>query len=150
MLIDNMLNIGIIKCLLTILLIILVSSPCILASSKEPIINENVTCSWHETDVFFCTRGYSNDLRINNNTMFRTCIPTDVNLSIKYELPLWPLYTSFKVWNETGFINDFKVDHCHFYAANFTGLIIHRLSLLGNFWYIIGHCNDFEIVTSYI
>ncbi len=135
--------------LLLIISIFFISSQSINASSQNKIININKTLDWETPKVSFYSHGYSNDLRINDESIFRNCFVKDVKLYIYYKMPLWPLFPNFKIWNQTGLIVDFDVFFCHFYAKNFTGLIIHRISLIGNFWYIVGYCEYFKIRTGY-
>ena len=133
--------------LLGIVLVILFQS--VFASSQNTISKTVKPCDWQHDDVFFYSHGYSNDLRINNESSLRTCFARDVKLFIYYEMPLWPLFPEFKVWNNTGLIADFIIDFCSFDATNFTGIILHRISWLGNFFYVFGYCNDFKITTGY-
>ena len=139
------------RCLLVIILTCNISSQSILASSQNKISNNSnsIPCDWQHDNVFFYSHGYSNDLRINNESSLRTCFARDVKLYIYYKMPLWPLFPEFKVWNNTGLTKEFSVFHCSFYATNFTGIIFHRISWLGNFWYVFGYCKDFKIITGY-
>lgn len=144
-----MLYISTIKYLSITVLAFIISSQCISASSQNTTINNSTPLDWQHHDVFFYSHGYSNDLRINNQSSLRTCFVMDVKLYIYYEMPLWPLFPNFKVWNQSGLIVDYDVFYCSFYATNFTGLIIHRISWLGNFWYIFGYCEYFKMRTGY-
>lgn len=149
MLIINMLYINTIKSLLTIILVCIISSQSILVSSQNIIINNIKHYDWRHPDVFFFSHGYSKDLRINNKNSLVTCFVKDEELYIYYQMPFWPLFPRFKVWNNTGLIADFNVFFCSFDATNFTGIIIHKISLIGNFYYVYGYCRDFKITTGY-
>ena len=133
--------------LLAIVLVILVQS--VFASSQNTISKTVKPCNWQHDNVFFYSHGYSKDLRINNLSSLSTCFVNNLDLYIYYQMPLWPLFPGFKVWNNTGLIADFIVYVCSFDATNFTGIILHRTSWLGNFFYVFGYCNDFKITTGY-
>ena len=139
------------RCLLVIILICNISSQSILGSSQNKISNNSnsIPCDWQHDNVFFYSHGYSKDLRINNKSSLSTCFVNNLDLYIYYQMPLWPLFPGFKVWNNTGLIADFIIDFCSFDATNFTGIILHRISWLGNFFYVFGYCNDFKITTGY-
>ena len=136
------------KSIFIIILVCVISSQSIIASSKDRIINNNPN-NWEHPNVFFYSHGYSNDLRINNKNSLATCFVNNVELYIYYKMPFWPLFPGFKVWNDTCLIADFNVFFCSFDAINFTGIIIHRISWIGNFFYVYGYCREFKITTEY-
>lgn len=144
MLINN-----IIKAIFIIIIFFVIPSQSIVALSEQKITDNSKPLDWEHTQVSFYSHGYSNDLRINNKSSLRTCFEKDVDLYIDYKMPIWPLFPNFKVWNQSGLIVDYNVFFCHFYATNFTGLIIHRISWLGNFWHIVGYCEYFKMRTGY-
>jgi uncharacterized protein (DUF779 family) len=149
MLINNMLKISTNKSIFIITVIFLISSQSTIASPKISKIKNIKSLDWEHAEVFLYSHGYGNDLRINNQSILQTCFVKDVKLYIYYQMPIWPLFPNFKIWNNTGLIIDFIVDFCSFHASNFTGLIIYRISWLGNFWHIIGYCQYFKIRTGY-
>jgi hypothetical protein len=138
-----------IKSVFIITIICIISNQPIIALSEEKIIDDNKPLDWEHSEVFFFSQGYSNDISINNKSTLRTCFVKNVRLYIYYQMPVWPLFPNFKIWNSSGLITDFNVDFCSFHANNFTGLIIHRISLLGNYWYSFGHCQYFKMRTGY-
>jgi hypothetical protein len=140
---------NIIKPIFIITITCFIYSQPIVALSEEKILDDSKPIDWEHPQVFFYSSGYSDDLRINNYSSLRTCFLKDVKLYIYYSMPIWPLFPNFKIWNNSGMITDFNIDFCSLYATNFTGLIIHRISLLGNFWHIIGYCEYFKIRTGY-
>jgi len=142
MLTINMKSNSILICISIMILIIPTLTQCISASSRM---------DWQTNNVFFSSYGYSTDLEINNQSSQVTCFKKDVRLYIGY-MGFWPLWVRFKVWNNTGVMDDFNYDHCSLYTTNFTGLIIHsiyRINEIGYAWYLFGYCNVFKIHSGY-
>jgi len=133
MLIINMKSNSILKCSLTIIVIIPLLSQCISTASCG---------DWIYHNVFFYSHALSNDITINNQSLQVTCFKKDVHLFIFYQgfLPSW---VKIKVWNNTGLISDDRELFCSIDAKNFTGILIRRPSILGNVWYLIGYCSIF-------
>lgn len=124
------------------MLIILLFSQCILASSHVYSQRSNVS---------FLSYGLSNQIYINNQTSQVICFKKNIRLDISYH-GFWPLYVKFRVWNTTGVIADLRIDHCLVCAINYTGLIFHSVYKLpseGNVWYLFGHCDNLLIHEGY-
>jgi hypothetical protein len=128
---------SILKCSLTIILLIPMLTQCISASSCD---------DWQHTNIFFCSYGYTDDFRINNQSVLTTCFKKNVYVDISYNG--WLLNPRFIVWNNSGLIEDFEFYHFNLFVTNFTGIIIHRIGLLiGNFRYLFGYCTVLKIHT---
>lgn len=133
---------SILKWSITQMLIILLLLQCISASSHGV---------WQRSNVSFFSYGLCNQIKINNQTSQVTCFKKNVRLELSYH-GFWPMWAKFRVWNITGVIADFRIDHCLLRATNFTGLIFHSIYKLpkeGNVWYLFGHCDNLFILEPY-
>jgi len=140
---------GILKCSLTIILLIPVLTQCISASSQDAIFNNTLPCDWQRNNVFFYIHAYSDEKRITNQSVPVICFVKDVRLCISFRMSVWPLFVKIKVWNNTGLIIDGKDDHFNLVVTNFTGLILHRKDLFGYVWCLYGDCSVLKVSKGY-
>jgi hypothetical protein len=149
MLIVSMSNNSKINSISLFMIFLAIFSQTALGISENKASRDSEICDWQQTNIFFMTHGWSEDVTSNNNSIVSTSFQLCSQLHFHYHICLWPFYSTFTVWNQTGIVNSFKVDHCACTISNFTGTLIHRPSLLGHYWYIIGYCTELKIRTSY-
>ena len=146
---------SILKCSLTIILLIPILTQCISASSRDAIFNNTIPCDWQENNVFFYIHAYSDEKKITNQSVPVICFVNDVRLCISLRMSFLlaslyiPIFIKIKVWNNTGLIIDGKDDHFNLLVTNFTGLIVHRRDLFGYVWYLYGDCSVLKVSKGY-
>jgi len=140
---------NLLKCLLIMMLITLIISCCPAASSKDAISNNIITTNFHQDNVSFYIHAYSFNGSITNKSLPFVCYVKNVTLETSFSAPFALFINRFKIWNATGVVDDFTIDHCGFGATNFTGIIFHRRCLFGYAWFIYGSCDFFRTVDPY-
>jgi len=138
----------ILRCSVTLMIILQIISQYSSASTQDMIYNTTFPCDIQEHNVSFYCHAYSNKERITNQSLPVVWFVKDVRLSIFFEMSFYR-YNKFKVWNDTGVIIDGKIDHCFLTATNYTGIIIHRRGVLGYVWHLYGSCKNFKLDEPY-
>jgi hypothetical protein len=144
MLTSSMKTNSILQCSVALFFIIPIVSQCASASTQNAISTTAISGETKEYNVSFYCHGYSFNGSITNQKLPVICFVKDVNLSAFFAAPFGLFINKFKIWNDTGLLDDFTVDHCGFGAKNFTGVIIHRRCLFGYAWFVYGHCDIFR------
>jgi hypothetical protein len=145
----NMKKISMFKYSLIMMLVILILPCYTTASSEDTICNNIITTNCQQNTVSFYIHAYSFNGSITNKSLPVFCHLKNVTLKTLFSAPFALFINRFKIWNETGLIDDFTIDHCYFRATNFTGIIFHRRCLFGYAWFIYGSCDYFRTADPY-
>ena len=149
MLILSMLDSSKISGISIFMILFIILSQNTIGISEKNEIQDTTIYDWHQTNLFFITHGYSKDVTSNTIPIDSTCIQKDTRLRFHYHSGIWPLYPTFMIMNKTEIVSTFKIDHCSCNISNFSGLIIHQLSIISDAWYIIGYCSELTIKSGY-